>query len=120
MAIVRAKTQADAIRHFKAVFPVAGKQLRIVRKVAKGKYEILTKGHKSSSKWWWYRRNRSNKLKWSENMAGTIEELIKIKEEALESIPNLTKEELFLFNEFLIDLLKSVNREMRHIMKELN
>jgi len=51
-------------------------------------------------------------------MAGTIEELMKIKEDALDSIPELTKDELFLFNEFLVDLLKSVNREIRHVMIE--
>ncbi len=51
-------------------------------------------------------------------MAGTIEELMSIKEEALENIPNLTEEELFWFNEFLIDLLYHVNREMRHVMIE--
>ena len=51
-------------------------------------------------------------------MAGTVEELMKIKDEAMEDIHTLTKEELFLFNEFLIDLLRHVNREMRHVMKE--
>jgi len=51
-------------------------------------------------------------------MAGTVKQLMLIKEEALENIPTLTKEELFLFNEFLIDLLSSVNREMRHVMNE--
>jgi hypothetical protein len=52
-------------------------------------------------------------------MAGTIEQLMEIKSVALDSIPTLSKEELFLFNEFLIDLLSSVNREMRHVMKEI-
>ena len=51
-------------------------------------------------------------------MAGTVEQLMVIKDDALESIPTLTKEELFLFNEFLIDLLSAVNREMRHVMRE--
>ena len=51
-------------------------------------------------------------------MAGTIEELMKIKDEALENISTLSKEELFLFNEFLVDLLKRCNREMRYRWKE--
>ena len=51
-------------------------------------------------------------------MAGTIEKLMKIKEEALDSIPTLTEEELFHFNEFLIDLLSAVNREMLYLLIE--
>jgi len=45
-------------------------------------------------------------------MAGTTEELMKYKEDILESIQNLSPEELFLFNEFLIDILRRVNREI--------
>lgn len=51
-------------------------------------------------------------------MAGTIKELIKIKEEALENIPTLSKDDLFLLSEFLVDLLKNCNREIRHRWKE--
>lgn len=51
-------------------------------------------------------------------MAGAIDELLKIKEEALEYIPNLSENELFMFNDFLMDLLSAVNREMRYLMLE--
>jgi hypothetical protein len=51
-------------------------------------------------------------------MSGSIEELIKIENEAIESIPTLTEYELFLFNKFLIKLLESTNREMRYRLYE--
>ena len=50
MATERAKTKANAIKHFKKVHPNSGKEIKIVRKLEKGKYEILTKGHKASSR----------------------------------------------------------------------
>jgi hypothetical protein len=47
-------------------------------------------------------------------MTGTIEELISIKEESLELLSTLTNEELSLFNNYLIELLSGVNKEMRN------
>jgi len=46
-------------------------------------------------------------------MAGTIEELLDIKREAIESLNNLSDEELILLNEFLIDLLYHTNKELK-------
>ena len=44
-----------------------------------------------------------------------------LRDEAIEGIQNLTEEELFWLNEFLIDLLYHVNRKIRHtLMKDKN
>jgi hypothetical protein len=51
-------------------------------------------------------------------MTGSVEELIKLQDEVIESIPGLTEYEIFLFNQFLIKLLESVNREMRYRLYE--
>ena len=47
-------------------------------------------------------------------MAGQLDELLNIKEEALENIPTLTDDELYLFNEFLVDLLFATNKQIRN------